>query len=85
MDQFTLEASSDLEYEKMIINLNFGNSQVAILHSDHGEDQVEIKLLDRYENKVIWTFNYESFIKALILANEKLLDINKPIPIDYGH
>jgi hypothetical protein len=75
-DQFIIEASSDLDYEKMVINLNFGNNQVAVLHCDKGINQIEIKLFDRYEDKVIWDFDFQSFMTALKLASEKLKQIN---------
>jgi hypothetical protein len=76
VDQFTIEVSSDLDYEKMVVNLNFGNNQVAILNCDKGANQIEIKLLDRYEDKLIWNFDYSSFITALNLASEKLKQAN---------
>lgn len=75
-DQFTIEISSDLDYEKMVVNLNFGNNQVAVVNCDQGIDQVEIKLLDRYEDKIIWTFDCRSFINALNLALEELKRAN---------
>jgi hypothetical protein len=75
-DQFTIEVSSDLDYEKMVVNLNFGTNQVAILNCDKQANQVEIKLLDRYEDKVVWTFDFQAFISALNLAVEKLKQAN---------
>ena len=75
-DQFTIVVSSDLNYEKMVVNLNFGNDQVAVLNCDQGIGQVEVKLLDKYEDKAIWTFDCQSFIKALNLASEKLKQAN---------
>lgn len=78
--QFAIEVSSDLDYEKMVVNLNFGNNQVAVLNCDRGIDKVEIKLLDRYEEKIIWEFEFQSFINALKSAEEKLKQVNSKWP-----
>jgi hypothetical protein len=75
-NQFTIEVSSDLDYEKMVINLNYCNNQVAILNCDAGVDQTKIEILDKYEEKIIWSFDYQSFIKALNKAYEKLKEVN---------
>lgn len=75
-DQFTIEVSSDLDYEKMVVNLNFGNNQVAILDCDKGINHVEIKFLDRYDGRVIWNFDFQTFVNALNLASEKLKQVN---------
>jgi hypothetical protein len=42
MNQFSFEVSSDLDYEKMVVNLNFANNQVAVLNCDNGIENVEI-------------------------------------------
>lgn len=76
-DQFVIIASSDLDYEKMVINIDFGNDQVAVLHCDKGSEQVEIKLLDSDQGKVIWTFDFKNFINALIKAEEALKRVNE--------
>lgn len=77
VDQFTFEASSDLDYEKMVINLNFGNNQIAVLNCENGIDQAEINVLDRFEDKIIWTFDLKNFIVALNIALEKLRQSNE--------
>lgn len=74
--KFEIEISSDLEYEKMVVNLVFGNTEVAILNCDRGDDQVEIKILDKYEEKIIWTFDCQTFIEALNRAVEALKRAN---------
>jgi hypothetical protein len=76
INQFTIEVSSDLDYETMVVNLNFCNNQVATLNCDEGIKQVKIEILDRYEDKVIWTFDYQAFINALNIAYEKLKQAN---------
>jgi len=75
-NQFTIEVSSDLDYEKMVVNLNFRNNQVAILNCDKGDNSIEIQFLDNFEEKIIWTFDYYSFINALSLAVTKLKQAN---------
>lgn len=76
INRFTVEISSDLDYEKMVVNLNFFNNQVAILSCDQGINQTKIEVLDRYDDKVIWTFDYQTFLDALKLAYEKLKEAN---------
>lgn len=74
-NSFYIEVSSDLDYEKMVVYLNYQNNQVITLNCDHGFEEIEI--LDRFENKVIWKFDYLQFIEALNLAYQKLKEINK--------
>ncbi len=76
MNLFTIEVSSDLDYKRMVVNLNFGNNQVATLNCDDGIDQTKIELHDRSEEKVIWSFEYNAFMNALNLAYEKLKQAN---------
>lgn len=76
INRFTVEISSDLDYEKMVVNLNFFNNQFAILSCDQGINQTKIEVLDRYDDKVIWTFDYQTFLDALKLAYEKLKEAN---------
>jgi ethanolamine utilization microcompartment shell protein EutS len=70
--KFNIVASSDLDYEKMVINLNYDNNLVAILNCDKEINEIEIKIYDRYKGIVIWEFDFQSFMTALKLASEKL-------------
>lgn len=79
IDKFNLVISSDLSYEKMVVELNFGNNTVAILNSDKGEDNTEIEIVDNRVDKVIWKFNYFDFIKNLEKAFKKLKEINQDL------
>lgn len=76
-NKFSLVISSDLDYEKMVMYINFGNNQVATLNSDKGEDQVEIEILDTYTDEVIWKLDYKSFVSTLDKAYKKLIELNK--------
>ena len=75
-DEFTLEVSSDLDYEKMVINLYFSNNHIAILDCDEGIDKAKIAILDRYTDNIVWSFDYQNFIQSLKLAYEKLKEVN---------
>jgi hypothetical protein len=77
MNEIKIEVSSDLDYEKMVVNLLIDNNHFATLNCDKGSHNTEIQILDRFEEKVVWTLNYNDFIHALHHAYEKLTEINK--------
>jgi hypothetical protein len=76
INSFSFERSSNLDYEKIVIYINYFNDQVAILSCEKGMEKAKIELLDKYEDKIIWTFDYADFIEALKYAYEKLKDAN---------
>ncbi|MBJ7450349.1 MAG: hypothetical protein JHC93_08340, partial [Parachlamydiales bacterium] len=61
---FSFEASSDCDYEKMVIFINYNFDQVATITSEEGTNVV-IELLSKDQNKVIWTFDCEEFIQII--------------------
>lgn len=64
--KFKILISSDLDYEEMVINLDFGNDLVAILSCDNGIDNPQIELFDRKnDEKAIWKLNYQNFLAYL--------------------
>ena len=69
---FNIVGSSNLDYEKNVIYLNFNNNQVAVLSCDEGINHAKIEILDRYEDKVIWSLSCQDFMTALNLAFEEL-------------
>lgn len=72
MSDFEVILSSDLEYEKMVVNIDFKCDTVAIINYENGIDNPEIKIFDKSEEKVIWTFNYFDFLEALKEGFEEL-------------
>lgn len=77
VEQFTIEVSSDLNYEKMVVNLLYGYNQVAILSCEKGINHIEIEILDKYRTETMWKFDYQSFSEALNLAIQKLQKVNR--------
>jgi hypothetical protein len=80
--KFTLEVSSDLDYERMVINLNYLSDQVAVLSCDQGLEHAIIEILDRTEEKNIWSFDLLEFLNAIQQAYEKLKQVNTPEDAD---
>lgn len=77
VNRFSFEISSDLDYEKMVVNLNFSNTSIAILNCDKGKGATEIELLNNDDYKVIWKFDFKDFVAALNKAYEKLMEANE--------
>jgi hypothetical protein len=65
---FNIDLSSDINYEKMVVNLNFDSELVAILDCDKGIENAEIRISDIDEDRVVWTFKCKDFIKSLNIA-----------------
>lgn len=69
---FNILISSDLEYEKNVIYLNFGNGQIATLSCDKGMAHAKIEIFSGYENKVSWTLSCQDFMTVLNSAYKEL-------------
>ena len=88
---FSLEISSDLDYEGMVVNIVFNPETidlkkeykekvhkqhlVAILNQDKGIENTEIKIFPLKDE--CWTFSYNEFMGILEKAKELLIKINK--------
>ncbi|MDP1978689.1 hypothetical protein [Undibacterium sp.] len=77
-EKFTLDVSSDLDYERMVVNLNYLDDQVAVLSCDQGLKHAIIKILDRSYEESTWGFDLLEFLNALQQAYEKLKEVNEP-------
>jgi hypothetical protein len=75
-NKFSLEVSSDLDYEKMVVNINFGLEQIATLSCDEGIENTKIVLLNCQSENIVWAFPYNEFLDILQSAYVKLKQIN---------
>lgn len=76
--KFNILQSSDLDYEEMVINLEFENKLFAILSCDNGIEHAQIEVFDRKNDEnVIWRFNYHEFLVHLQRAYESLKVVNE--------
>lgn len=71
-----IEISSDLDYEKMVVNITQEGRTLAILNSERGKDEVEIEILNRDEDRIMWKLEFDEFVETLNLALKKLKSIN---------
>lgn len=69
---FYLEICGDIDYELLVIYLNFQNAQFGTLSCDYGIDNAKIALQYRYESKTIWTLHYHTFFNLLKEAYDYL-------------
>lgn len=76
INEFTFLVSSDLDYEKMVVYIDFNDNQTVILSCDEGINQTKIEIMDKYEEKLVWNFDYKSFSQALEFAYNKLKEAN---------
>ncbi|MBJ7450418.1 MAG: hypothetical protein JHC93_08685 [Parachlamydiales bacterium] len=76
-NEFRLVVSSNSDYEKMVIYLDFNRDLWAILNCDEGNDQIKIEILDKNEDKISWKMDLEALILALNNAKKKLIEVNK--------
>lgn len=72
-----IEISSDLDYEKMVVNITQEGRTLAILNSERGKDEVEIEILSRDEDRILWKLEFDEFVETLNLALKKLKSINE--------
>ena len=86
---FNLEVSSNLNYDKMVVNIvynlediNFNDDkkyyiqkQIAILNLDKGVDNIEIELVSSQED--FYVFSLEEFQGILEKAKKLLIQVNK--------
>lgn len=51
MSDFYLQACSDLDYEKMVIDICNDQTRIATLHCDNGLENARIVIYDQYSSK----------------------------------
>jgi len=78
-EKFIIESSSDLDYEKNVINIIVGAGHVATINCDNNADKPEIKIFERFNDKAVWTFDCLDFLEALNKALIKLKEINTKV------
>jgi hypothetical protein len=85
LDNFFLEICSDLDYEGMVVDINYIyekkssnkeiQDQVATLNMDKGKDNIEIKIFEASND--FWEFKLEEFLDILEKAKKRLIEINE--------
>ena len=75
-NKFSILESSDLDYEKMVVNINLGDTHFATLNCDNGINETEIVIFEKYNNNISWTLDFHEFMKILNRSFEKLKSIN---------
>ena len=72
-DDFTIELSSNLDYDGMVVYISVYEQEIAILNYDKGIEHIEIKLLPIYTN----TKTLSVPLDKLLIALEKAKTILK--------
>lgn len=75
--EFTIEVSSDLDYEKMVVNLYFLQDHVAVLSCEADPKNISIEIMDSISERTIWRFSVPLFIAALTRGMKKLQEVNE--------
>lgn len=76
--KFRLALSSDLDYEDMVIYINWGNDMLAILDQEKGPDQKDLEIL-RSSKEDNWKIPFKEFRNSLDAA-ENFLDESPKLP-----
>lgn len=71
---FRLTICSDLDYEGMVVDINYHDQRVATLNCDKGNDKIEIQLMPDCEEP--HTVPCHEFLRAVSAATAELLNSN---------
>jgi len=74
--RFTIELSSDLDYEEMVVYISLDNEPIATLNCEKGIDNLELELSPMYEEKVI-SKSFENYLLELDFAKKPLFKSKK--------
>lgn len=72
-EKFSLILSSDLDYEEMVVDLNFNGQPIAIANYEKGAESLEIELLALLPGQKKLGLPLDELITALQRAKEILL------------
>ncbi len=64
-DDFTIELSSNLDYDGMVVYISVSEQEIAILNYDKGIENIEIRLLPIYTNTKTLSIPLDKFLTAL--------------------
>lgn len=71
-DYFTIELSSNLDYEGMVVYISAHKQEIAILNYDKGIENIEIKLLPIYTESQTLSVSLDELLEALEKAKTVL-------------
>ena len=71
-NDFTIELSSNLDYEGMVVYISVHEQEIAILNYDKGIENIEIKLLPIYTESKTLSVPLDELLKALEKAKKVL-------------
>ncbi|HEV3270004.1 MAG TPA: hypothetical protein VGZ69_05080 [Candidatus Rhabdochlamydia sp.] len=75
--KFIIELSSDLDFEGMVVNICFGNQEVAMLNYDKGINNIEIQIPSQNEESQRFIFPLQDFLNVLEKAKKLVIQCAK--------
>lgn len=75
-NRFTVELSSNLDYQEMVVNITFDEVHIGTLTCEEGEFHVELEVLSINEQNLI-SMPYDDYMKALEFAKQTLIQSEK--------
>lgn len=72
--RFTIELSSDLDYEEMVVYISLDEELIAILNCEKGVDNLEFELSSREK---VASVPFEDYLQALAFAKKTLIQSEK--------
>ena len=75
--KFIIELSSDLDFEGMVVNICFGNQEVAMLNYDKGINNIEIQIPSQNEESQRFIFPLQDFLTVLEKAKKLVIQCAK--------
>ena len=82
MTKFGLIICSDFEYEKPVVDLQFDHEQVAVLNSDCGIENAEIRFFGIEQRILLFNFKLTEFINFLKQSLKEFREISLATALD---
>lgn len=74
--RFTVELSSDLDYEEMVVHISLDEEPIATINCEKGLDNLEIELSPMCEEKNL-SIALEDYLHTLMFAKKTLIQAQK--------
>ena len=74
-NKFRLRLCSDLDYEKMVVDICYENETVAKIICENGPKSMQIEIYSSENGTLSWNFFLEDFLVALEAAKSHLIEI----------
>lgn len=82
-NQFNIDACSHCDYEKMVLFINHGKKQFAIINSDNNEGRVVVEIV--YKGEVISTLDMLRINRNSFASTKKeLLKLTRDFKLNYS-